>query len=122
MKEILQLDLEIQNLLCNANEFLKSKLVSINFKERFERKNDELSVKVLKKNTNKQVFNSLLITFIKNCKRATFWKIILLKVRVDFLIIDFPNFLPLIFQPYQQAIIITKRFILKGKNIIIISI
>lgn len=49
MKEILQLDLEIQNLLCNANEFLKSKLVSINFKERFERKNDELSVKVLKK-------------------------------------------------------------------------
>lgn len=69
-----------------------------------------------------QFYNSLLITFIKNCKRATFWKIILLKVRVDFLIIDFPNFLPLIFQPYQQAIIITKRFILKGKNIIIISI
>ena len=34
------------------------------------------------------------------------------------MIIDFPNFLPLIFQPYQQAIIITKRFILKGKNII----
>ena len=72
MKEILQLDLEIQNLQCNANEFLKSKLVSINFKERFERKNDELSVKVLKKNTNKQVFNSLLIMFIKICKTETF--------------------------------------------------
>ena len=55
-----------------ANEFLKSKLVSINFKERFERKNDELSVKVLKKNTNKQVFNSLLIMFIKICKTETF--------------------------------------------------
>ena len=44
----------------------------MNFKERFERKNEELSVLNWKKNINKTVFNSLLIKFIKNCKRETF--------------------------------------------------
>ena len=72
LKEILQFNLDIKNFTCNRCIFQKTKLVRINFKERFERKNEELSVLNWKKNINKTVFNSLLIKFIKNCKRETF--------------------------------------------------